>query len=197
MSFVLGVTGGIGSGKTAVTDHFASLGVDIIDADIIAHQLVEPTTPALKTITEHFGASVLLSNGELDRTKLRNIIFNDKKEKNWLENFLHPLIRKTIQEKIQAAKPPYCILVAPLLLEGSLHTIASKIAVVDCSEATQIKRATARDNTTKESIQSIIEQQMSRDDKLSKADFVMNNEGSIAELHQQVNTLHQQILQSL
>lgn len=197
MSFVLGITGGIGSGKTAVTNHLATKGIEIIDADIIAREVVAKATPALKTISEHFGSSILLHNGELDRSQLRTIIFNSPKEKLWLENLLHPIIRQSIKDRITSSSSLYCVLVAPLLLEGDLHTITNKIVVVDCRETTQIKRASGRDNTDESTIRKIMSQQMSRDEKLKKADIIIDNEGTINELTQQIDQLHQQLLQEL
>ena len=197
MGFVLGITGGIGSGKTAVTDCIASKGIDIIDADAIAHQVVQKNTPALNAIREHFGPSIILANGELDRKQLREIIFNSPQEKAWLENLLHPIIRHTIKKSIDKSSTPYCVLVAPLLLEGTLHTIPNRIVVVDCSENTQIKRASQRDGANEDSIRKIINQQMNREERLQKADSVLHNDGTLEELKQQVDRLHEQLIQEL
>ena len=197
MAFVLGVTGGIGCGKTAVTDRLATHGVDIIDADIVAAQVVEPNTQALTLISKHFGPSILQDNGELNRPALREIIFKQPKEKQWLEDLLHPLIRQNILEQIDNSKPPYCVLVAPLLLEGDLHRVVDRIVVVDCTEAMQIERATKRDHSDKDLIKSIIAQQMSRAEKLKKADVIISNEGTLDQLHQKVDQLHTQLTQEL
>jgi len=197
MTFVLGVTGGIGCGKTAVTDRLATHGVNIIDADVVAAQIVEPNTEALQLIGEHFGSSVLQDNGELNRRALREIIFEQPKEKQWLENLLHPLIRQNILKQIDNSKPPYCVLVAPLLLEGDLHRVVDRIAVVDCDEAMQIQRASQRDRSDKNVIKSIIAQQMRRADKLKKADVIISNEGTLDELYQKVDQLHTQLIHEL
>ena len=189
---IIGLTGGIGSGKTTVSNMFLALGVDIIDADIVARQVVEPETKALAEIENRFGNSILHANGELNRTKLRSIVFNNKAEKDWLDQLLHPLIRQEMLSQLNAAQSPYCMLVAPLLLENKLEKLVSRVLVIDVSEVQQIERTSKRDNSDADEIKKIIASQISRHDRLTAADDVINNSDENAEnLKIQVNSLHQ------
>ena len=202
MPFIVGVTGGIGSGKSVVTDHFSSLGIHIVDADIIAHQLVSRGSPVLVTIKEHFGDEILLdpdeSNvAELDRVKLRGIIFNDPQEKKWLENLLHPLIRKQIRTELLVAQPPYAILSAPLLFEKNLQLEVDRVLVIDCNESLQHERASLRDNSNSEMIEKIMRQQLDRNTRLARADDVIENNGSLADVKQSVEHYHHQLASHL
>ena len=199
MAFVLGVTGGIGSGKTAATDRFATHGIKVVDADEIARKVVDKHSPALNAIVEHFGPSILQRNGELNRTQLREIIFSQAKEKEWLENLLHPLIRKTIKKELQQSpnSAKYAILSAPLLLEGELHSLTDRVLIIDCEETTQLTRASQRDNTKEEAIKKIMQQQLSRSERIAKADDIINNDGSLNELHQAVDNYHLQLLKDI
>lgn len=191
---VVGVTGGIGSGKTTVTDRFASHGIDIIDADIIARDVVAPGSSALRAISEHFGADVVDASGALDRASLRQRIFSEEGEKAWLNNLLHPLIRSDIEAALQAAASPYCILVAPLLLENDLTYLTDRVLVVDVAEETQIERTMARDSNERAQVEAIMAAQMNRETRLAAADDVVNNELSRAEVYDAVDQLHQQYL---
>ncbi|MGX5913201.1 dephospho-CoA kinase [Aliidiomarina sp. Khilg15.8] len=191
---VIGVTGGIGSGKTTVTDRFASHGIDIIDADVIARDVVAPGSKTLQAIAEHYGADIVDADGELDRATLRQRIFADESEKTWLNNLLHPLIRADIEAALQAAASPYCILSAPLLLENKLTYLTDRVLVVDVSEETQIERTMARDSNERAQVEAIIGAQMDRDSRLAQADDVVNNELSYAEVYDAVDQLHQQYL---
>jgi dephospho-CoA kinase len=195
--FVLGVSGGIGSGKTAATDQFTRHGITVVDADTIAHQVVAPNSAALATIAKHFGPTMLLSSGELDRAQLRTLVFNQPEEKRWLENLLHPLIRKQITQELAQARSPYVILSAPLLLETNLHTLADHILVIDCDENLQKQRSSLRDNSDPDTIEKIMQQQLKRQDRLAKADSVINNNGTLAELQNAVDTFHTQLLKTL
>lgn len=192
--FVVGLTGGIGSGKSAATDYFQELGVDIVDADLAARTVVQSGTPALEKITQHFGLTILQESGELDRAALRQRIFSSPDEKQWLEGLLHPLIRETIEKELQAATSPYVILSAPLLIEGGLYKRCNRILVIDVSVTLQIKRTRARDNNTDEQIQSIIQNQASREQRLQVADDVIDNNGALSDLKQQIFKLHKQYL---
>lgn len=186
---IIGLTGGIGSGKTTVSDLFAERGIEIIDADVIARQVVEPGTEALRAIAGHFGDSMLTAQGELDRAALRQRIFSDESAKRWLNALLHPRIRDAIQQQLGKAGGPYCILSAPLLLENNLHQLTDRVLVVDVSEATQIQRAMQRDNVTEKQIHAIIATQIDRQSLLQAADDVVHNEGSLESVRPQVDAL--------
>jgi dephospho-CoA kinase len=206
MSFILGVTGGIGSGKSAATDHFFSLGIHVVDADVIAHQLVARGSPLLLTIKEHFGDDILLdfdalnvdlNNAELNRVKLREIVFNNPQEKKWLENLLHPLIRKKIRAELAAANSHYAILSAPLLFENNLQLEVDRVLVIDCDESLQHERASLRDNSDREMIKKIMQQQLDRNTRLARADDVIVNMSSLADLKQSVEHYHHQLNNNL
>lgn len=194
MKQVIGVTGGIGSGKTAVTDFFAARGICIVDADIAARVVVEPGKPALTSISERFGADILQTDGALDRRKLRDIIFNDDQQRIWLEQLLHPLIRQQIIEELSQAESEYAILVSPLLIETNQQELIDRLLVVDVPPETQIERTIKRDTMNREQTEAIISKQSSRDEKLAKADDVVDNSGSLDKLHLQLEILHQQYL---
>jgi len=193
--FVVGLTGGIGSGKSAATDYFQELGINIVDADLTARSVVQQGTPALEKITQHFGSKILQKSGELDRAALRQRIFSAPEEKQWLEALLHPLIRKTMEHELKAATSPYVILSAPLLIEGGLHKRCNRTLVIDIPETLQIERTRVRDNNTNEQIQNIIHSQISREQRLQATDDVIDNSGSLSDLRQQITTLHKQYLE--
>lgn len=195
--FVLGVTGGIGSGKTVATDRFASHGINVVDADVIAHQIVEFGSPALQEITNHFGQSILLADGSLDRKALREIIFSDTKEREWLEACLHPLIRAKTTQTLKASPSEYAILSAPLLLEKNLEFMTDKVLVIDSPEAMQIDRSCRRDNSSIESIQKIMQQQLSRRERISRADDIIVNDGSLEDLLFAVDQYHAKLLNEI
>lgn len=178
MTTIIGLTGGIGSGKSLVAARFAELGITVVNADTVAREVVAKGEPALGAIRSHFGEDIVLPNGELDRRKLRGIIFNDPAQKKWLEELLHPIIRLRIVDQLHAATSPYAILESPLLLETDQHLLVEKIIVVDVDEATQIARASVRDGSDVAQIKNIIASQMPRAEKLQKADFVIDNNGS-------------------
>lgn len=188
---VVGLTGGIGSGKSTVAELFERLGAGIIDADIVARQVVAPGSQALAAIANRFGDEYLLADGSLNRALLREQIFSNAEEKEWLENLLHPLISENIQKLIDSSKAAYILLVSPLLLETDQHRLVDRILVVDVTEQTQLKRTLERDGGNQSTIQSIMESQMERKQRLANADDVINNEGSLADLDQEVATLHQ------
>lgn len=176
--YIIGLTGGIGSGKTTVSDMFVSLGVNVIDADIVARQVVAPKSEALERISQHFGQDILLENGELNRSLLRKKIFSNDNEKNWLNALLHPLIRKNIIEQLSQAPGDYCILSAPLLLENNLQALVNRVLVIDVSLETQLVRTCKRDNSVQEEVNAIISSQISREKRISLADDIINNENS-------------------
>jgi dephospho-CoA kinase len=193
MTHIIGLTGGIGSGKSLVAARFADLGITVVNADTVAREVVAKGEPALEAIRAHFGEDIVLPNGELDRRKLRGIIFNDLAQKKWLENLLHPIIRLRIIDQLHAAISPYAILESPLLLETDQHLLVEKIIVVDVDEATQIARASARDGSDVEQIKRIIASQMPRAEKLKKADFVIDNSGSAEATFLQVGELDRKL----
>ena len=191
---IIGLTGGIGSGKTAVSDIFEELGIGIVDADLASRVVVEKGRPSLEEIAKHFGQGILTEAGELDRAKLREIIFNSDEEKNWLESLLHPVIAKQIQEELKASSSPYTILVSPLLLETNQKDFCNKVLVVDVPVETQIERTLKRDDVSLEQVRSIIKAQISRDKRLELADEVIVNDKSLEDLQLAVSKLHQQFI---
>ena len=191
---IIGLTGGIGSGKTAVSDIFEELGIGIVDADLASRVVVEKGRPSLEEIAKHFGQGILTEAGELDRAKLREIIFNSDEEKNWLESLLHPVIAKQIQEELKASSSPYTILVSPLLLETNQKDFCNKVLVVDVPVETQIERTLKRDGVSLGQVQSIIKAQISRDKRLELADEVIVNDKSLEDLQLAVSKLHQQFI---
>ncbi len=192
--FIVGLTGGIGSGKSTVATIFKKLGVPVIDADQIAKELVEPGQPALKQITNTFGVGLLNQAGALDRTKMRQIIFQNPKEKKILESILHPLIRESMKKQISLLQTPYCILEIPLLLESGQTDLVQRILVIDAPPDLQCERVQARSNLSKQEVETIIATQVDRSSRLKAADDIIINDKSLAELNNQVQQLHQAYL---
>lgn len=193
--FVVGLTGGIGCGKSAVSNRLAEKNVPIIDADIVAREVVAPGESALQQIAKRFGDEVLLQDGSLNRPKLRDIVFADAKQRTWLEQLLHPIIRERILEKLDALTSPYAVLASPLLLETDQHLLVNHVVVVDAPESCQIERTAQRDNTSEEKVRAIIAAQMTRDERLERADTVFDNSGDQTELDTRVACLHQALQQ--
>jgi len=192
---IVGLTGGIGSGKSEVSRRFQLRGVTVVDADEMARVVVEPGEPALAAIAQHFGADILTAAGELDRAQLRAIIFSDPHQKQWLESLLHPLINARIRFELNRSdNSPYAILSSPLLLETTQHTLVDRILVIDASEDLQITRASLRDTNNVALIKAIMATQLPREARLEKADDIIHNHGDFLELETQVNQLHQQYL---
>ena len=191
---IIGLTGGIGSGKTAASDAFKSLGIDIIDADMSSRRVVERGQPALDDIQDHFGSDILDSENNLDRAKLREIIFKDPKERVWLEELLHPKIAQHIKDQLESSKSPYCVLVSPLLLETEQKSFCSSVLVVDVPEESQISRTSKRDGVSEEQVKSIIATQINREQRLKQADEIIINDGSIEELKEKILVLHTKYL---
>ncbi|GAB3371876.1 dephospho-CoA kinase [Spongiibacter taiwanensis] len=192
--YIVGLTGGIGSGKSAATRAFADKGVVIVDADVVAREVVEPGTPALKAIAAHFGDDILQENGALDRAALRQRIFADQDEKRWLEALLHPLIHAETRRQLDAAQSPYVIYVSPLLVDGGQQTMCKDLVVVDVPEAVQIERTMARDNNPRSLVEKILASQVDRQTRLAAATHVIDNSRDLAYLAAQVDTLHQEFL---
>ncbi|BBB28927.1 dephospho-CoA kinase [Neptunomonas japonica] len=188
---VVGLTGGIGSGKSAASAQFELLGRPIIDADIVAREVVEPGEAALKKIVEQFGPQMLSENGKLDRASLRETVFSDSKSREWLEQLLHPIIRNRIMEKIESyqGSAPFAILASPLLLETDQHKMVDHIIVVDVPESLQIKRVISRDKNNKEQVQRIMEAQLSRQNRLELADTIIDNSSDLENLENQIKLL--------
>ena len=186
MSLIIGLTGGIGSGKSTVSAFFSALNITVVDADIIARLVVKKGEPVLRQIKKQFGSDILM-NGELNRHQLRDIIFKDEQQKEWLNRLLHPLIHSQIIKQLTQAEGDYVLLEAPLLFENGLDKLTDYNLLIDIEPELQIKRASKRDGASKENIQAIINSQMSRRLRLQKADFVINNsELSLSELESTV-----------
>ena len=193
-NWVLGLTGGIGSGKSAVSAMFEELGIQVVDADIVAREVVEPSSVGLTKITAHFGDEILTSNRTLDRAKLRAIIFADESQKQWLNNLLHPLIRESMLNQLKQATSNYVILVAPLLFENGLEKYCNHTLLIDVPVDVQITRTTARDNVSVELAKQIIASQMSRADKQQKAADILDNNRPLEEVKTDVQKLHEKYL---
>ncbi|WP_339877361.1 dephospho-CoA kinase [Pseudidiomarina gelatinasegens] len=189
--FVVGVTGGIGSGKTTVTDLFKAHGITIVDADVIARHIMDTGSPALAAVEQRFGTAALNDNGSLNRAWLRQRIFKHPEDKQWLNDLTHPLIREQLLRELEAATSPYVILSAPLLVENRLTSLCDRVLVVDVSEATQIERTLMRDDVSKAQVQAIIEAQATRQQRLDAADNVIHNDGDRSLLVNQVEKLHE------
>ena len=192
--FIVGLTGGIGSGKSAATEKFLSLDINIVDADIASRTVVKKGRSALAQIEEHFGKDILTNEGTLDRSKLRKIILSDLKEKRWLESLLHPKIGEQINKELAESSSPYTVFVAPLLLETNSHLKCSRILVVDVPMEIQIERTILRDKVSEDHVKRIIAAQMNREERLKKADDVLLNSGTIQELEDKLVKFHKKYL---
>lgn len=188
--WTLGLTGGIGSGKSAAAQHFIDLGVHVIDADHAARWVVEPGRPALEQIAQHFGDSVLQADGQLDRAALRKLIFEVPEQRRWLEALLHPLIAKEIVSHLARAESPYAILVSPLLIESGQFRMTQRILVIDVPQQLQIERTLQRDQISEQQVQAILQAQASREERLRHADDVLVNDRDHAWLRSEVERLH-------
>lgn len=199
MTYIVGLTGGIGSGKSTIANLFSELDVPLVDADIIAREIVAKNSPLLAQIANHFGEQIILENGELDRAKLRQLVFSNEAERIWLDNLLHPAIRKAMLEQLSAQTTPYTLFVVPLLIENNLTSLCNRVLVVDVSPQTQLARAAKRDQNNLEQIQRIMNAQVSQEERLKWATDVINNDKDLAEnlphLKQKVLELHHFYLQ--
>jgi dephospho-CoA kinase len=191
---VIGLTGGIGSGKTAASDYLASKGISVVDADLAARVVVEPGQPALAAIRQRFGDGVIQADGALDRRALREIVFADSTARKDLEAITHPAIGEEIVRQLRASTSPYTLLVSPLLLESSQHKLASRILLIDVPEAVQLSRTASRDKVAEAQVKAIMAAQMPREEKRRRADDIVMNDADLASLHQQLDALHETYL---
>lgn len=192
--FVVGITGGIGSGKSAVTDHLETLGITVVDADKVARVVVEPGTPGLAAIVEYFGKDLLLADSDLDRTALRKIVFDNPDERKVLEGITHPRIRDEIARQLSEASSPYVVLSSPLLLESGQNTFTDYVVVVDVSEEVQLRRTMARDDNSEALVKQIMAAQLDRQTRLARADTSITNDASLEELCERVEAMHEDLL---
>jgi dephospho-CoA kinase len=195
MGYCIGLTGGIASGKSTVAQLFATLGIQIIDADNVSKKLTEKNQIAYKSIVTHYGTKVLKNNGELDRRQLRSIIFSDSKERIWLEQLLHPLIRKTIKEQVDSSTTPYCIVEIPLFLNKKNYPYIDRILLIDASRKVQIARVMQRDLCSREEALAILAAQPEFSARLVEADDVLVNDFGLDHLKAAVKRLHEMYLQ--
>lgn len=193
-TMVVGLTGGIGSGKTTVSDYFRALYVPVIDADEIAREITQPNTPAYQHIIKHFGEDILNEDRALNRRQLREIIFSNAAEKSWLEALLHPLIRQEMQKQIQHITSPYCICVIPLLAESTGIEFLDRILVIESSEALQIERTQQRDNSTAQAVENILKTQARASVRRQMAHDIIINDKDLDDLREKVHHLHEKYL---
>lgn len=191
----IGLTGGIGCGKSSVSAIFRELGAAIVDSDVIARQIVHPGSEALTEITRRFGSEVLNRDGSLDRARMRKLVFHDANKRQELEALLHPLIRQEMLRQIAALDCTYVIVAIPLLLEKGWQELLDRILVVDCSEEQQLERSGSRDGSTADTIRRIINSQIGRRERLAAADDIIDNSGSIDSLRPQIEALHKRYLE--
>ncbi len=191
MAFKVGLTGGIGSGKSAVCEIFSGLGVPVIDADIIACNLVQPSMPALEEITKIFGKEIISNDDTLNRKLIRDKIFKNEIERKKLEDILHPAIYEEISVQVENINSRYCIISVPLLLETNASIIVDRILIIDIPRELQLERASNRDKTNMSDIDAIINSQISRKNRLSFANDIVDNSGNINDLRQKIFDLHQ------
>lgn len=189
-TFIIGVTGGIGCGKTTVTNLFAAQGIDIVDADLVAREVVVRGSQGLNELVLQFGDNILNKNNELNRAELRKLIFADNNAKEKVNQILHPLIREKMMNQLANTRSQYCILSAPLLFENKLQTLVDRTLVVDIPEALQLERTLARDGGNEDTIKSIMHSQVNREQRLALADDIIDNGKSLSLLAPQVKALH-------
>ena len=189
-SVVIGLTGGIGSGKSAAADRLTTHKIEIIDADLASRAVVERGQPALNEIADHFGPQILLAGGELDRAALRSVVFAEPQERKWLQALLHPHINNYLRTGLKAAASPYAVLVHPLLFETQQHNWCKRSLLIDVPEDLQVARTMARDNNTQTQVENIMKAQASRQHRLDLADDVISNQGTLAELNASVDQFH-------
>jgi len=195
MSYTVALTGGIGSGKSTIANAFAAKGVDIVDADVIARQVVEPGQPALAAISERFGKGIIRPDGTLDRAALRQRVFSSPQEKAWLNALLHPLIHSETRRQLALARSVWCLWVVPLLVENNLQHLADRVLVVDVDRETQLARTMARDKISREQAEHILAAQATREARLAVADDIIDNGGAPDDVAARVALLNQRYRQ--
>ncbi|MDF1781548.1 MAG: dephospho-CoA kinase [Alcanivoracaceae bacterium] len=193
--FVVGLTGGIGSGKTSASDYLASKGITIVDADLASRVVVQPGKPALNEISKRFGAHMIDASGSLNRPALREIVFSDKNALKDLEAITHPAIRDELLAQLHASTSPYTVLVSPLLLETNQHELTNRVLLIDAPELAQVERTVARDKVPTAQVESIMAAQMQRKTRQDKADDVLVNDDTLDALHAKLDAMHQRYLQ--
>ncbi len=194
MLYTVALTGGIGSGKSTIAEAFAALGIDVVDADVVARQIVAPGTPALAEIVKRFGQSILRPDGQLDRRTLREHIFDDSAQTAWLNNLLHPLIRKETERQLNTCHSAWCLWAVPLLLENELQKRANRILVVDIPRKLQLERTMLRDNASRQHVERILAAQATREARLAAADDIIDNSGPPRSVLPRVTELHHRYL---
>ena len=192
--FTVGLTGGIGSGKTTIARFFLDKNIEVVNADQVARKVVEPGTAALSRIKKRFGSEILINEKTLNRPLLREKIFKDNEQRIWLESLLHPLIEEKITQLIESAVSQYVILESPLLLETNQHKLVNRILVVDVSPEIQLERAISRDGGSEATIKAIMNSQISRSDRVSLADDIINNEQNLQSVQRRLIKFHQNYL---
>ena len=191
---IVALTGGLASGKSSVARRFEEIGVPVIDADVVTRRLVEPGTPALREIVDAFGAGVLDEHGRLDRTRMRERVFDNDTERSKLESILHPRVRQAMQAFASSSSAPYVLFVIPLLVETEQAHTMDRVVVVDAPRALQTARAAARDGSRPKTIAAMIDSQASQAERLAVADAVIENTGDLATLHERVDSVHEECL---
>ncbi|MGD8430509.1 MAG: dephospho-CoA kinase [Ectothiorhodospiraceae bacterium] len=195
MTFLVGLTGGIASGKSTVADHFRRLGAEVIDTDAVAREVVAPGSEGLAAVVKAFGRTVLDADGKLDRRRMRERVFGDERARRRLEGILHPRIRALTLERARGSRAPYVVIVVPLLVESGWETMVHRVLVVDVPEETQIERVMQRDAATRQQAQAILQAQAGRERRLAVADDVIENSGSRGTLAEQTERLHRRYLE--
>lgn len=193
---IIGLAGGIGSGKSTITTYFNKMGIQSVDADDVARLVVQPGSACLNKIHQRYGDGILLNDGSLNRRSLRDIIFDKPEERIWLETLTHPAIREEISAQLNAITSPYALLVHPLLFETKQDVICKLVIAIDVPKNIQLQRVMSRDNISKESAEKIMATQLSNSERIDRADLVLENSGNIAEMNAKVFELHKKILES-
>ncbi|ADZ91279.1 dephospho-CoA kinase [Marinomonas mediterranea] len=194
---IIGLTGGIGSGKSTIALEFNKLGIETVDADDVAREVVSANSPTLQLIQDHFGSDIIDEQGGLNRTKLRDIIFSNNDERLWLESITHPAIRALIQQKLAAVGSIYAVLVHPLLFEKGQESLCDAVISISVPGAIQVERVTKRDNQTVAQVRKIMDVQYSQSDRDAKADYIIKNTGKTGALGDKVKHVHIKILETL
>ncbi|UVK78697.1 MAG: dephospho-CoA kinase [Sodalis sp. Ffu] len=194
MHYIVALTGGIGSGKSTVASAFTALGVPLVDADVIARQVVQPGSPALRAIADRFGLMMLCADGSLNRAALKKQIFKAPNDKSWLNDLLHPLIQKKTEQQFRSVRTLYMLWVVPLLIENNLQRRANRILVVDVEHRIQITRTMSRDGSSRSQVKKILDAQVPRQQRLACADDIIHNSGHPEEIKNHVTILHRRYL---